>query len=361
MNLCGEEFPSAAASFSSPVNGGSDIPPNYRRGDEIRQTLFGAAACCAYHGKMKLARLSGNPADFFPGRSLATRRPGATGQLIRPTTSCWAARRSFSTPSRRRGCWSPGLRRIIDALQVTKPNICLPNIATRRLLVRRREASSTAHPRPALPKNFIELASEALSRHGRARSRNGDAQRSVDDVEADEACSSGFLHPFVGLVVDERGLLSQFLLPCPRQPALLLDDDVEARHATCGLSSICMSLIDRKSAWLAMTRAIAHFEADLPATARRSASTRRSRRRHVDRMDELHHQPRWPWSAWKSRTPERMAEISTTTCLAWSGQFCTARRPAPASHRTAATACSGAGQECLDGADQQQQRHTGRK
>ena len=50
---------------------------------------------------------------------------------------------------------------IIDTLQVTKPNICLPGIATRRLLVR--GVVSYINGIPArLHENFIELASEAL-------------------------------------------------------------------------------------------------------------------------------------------------------------------------------------------------------
>ncbi len=50
---------------------------------------------------------------------------------------------------------------IIDTLQVTKPNICLPGIATRRLLVR--GVVSYINGIPArLHENFIELAGEAL-------------------------------------------------------------------------------------------------------------------------------------------------------------------------------------------------------
>lgn len=50
---------------------------------------------------------------------------------------------------------------IIDTLQVMKPNICLPGIATRRLLVR--GVVSYINGIPArLHENFIELAGEAL-------------------------------------------------------------------------------------------------------------------------------------------------------------------------------------------------------
>lgn len=50
---------------------------------------------------------------------------------------------------------------IIDTLQVTNPNICLPAIATRRLLVRGVVSYINAIP-ARLHENFIQLASEAL-------------------------------------------------------------------------------------------------------------------------------------------------------------------------------------------------------
>ena len=50
---------------------------------------------------------------------------------------------------------------IIDTLQVTKSSICLPGIATRRLLVRGVVSYINGIP-VRLHENFIELASEAL-------------------------------------------------------------------------------------------------------------------------------------------------------------------------------------------------------
>lgn len=50
---------------------------------------------------------------------------------------------------------------IIDTLQAIKPNICLPAIATRRLLVRGVVTYINNNP-ARLHENFIELAGEAL-------------------------------------------------------------------------------------------------------------------------------------------------------------------------------------------------------
>lgn len=50
---------------------------------------------------------------------------------------------------------------IIDTLQAIKPNICLPNITTRRLLVRGVVTYINNHP-ARLHENFIDLAGEAL-------------------------------------------------------------------------------------------------------------------------------------------------------------------------------------------------------
>lgn len=50
---------------------------------------------------------------------------------------------------------------IVDTLQATKPNICLPGISTRRLLVRGVVTYINNNP-ARLHENFIELAGEAL-------------------------------------------------------------------------------------------------------------------------------------------------------------------------------------------------------
>ena len=50
---------------------------------------------------------------------------------------------------------------IIDTLQAIKPNICLPGISTRRLLVRGVVTYINNNP-ARLHENFIELAGEAL-------------------------------------------------------------------------------------------------------------------------------------------------------------------------------------------------------
>ena len=50
---------------------------------------------------------------------------------------------------------------IIDTLQAIKPNICLPGISTRRLLVRGVVTYINTNP-ARLHENFIDLAGEAL-------------------------------------------------------------------------------------------------------------------------------------------------------------------------------------------------------
>ena len=50
---------------------------------------------------------------------------------------------------------------IVDTLQATKPNICLPGISTRRLLVRGVVTYINNNP-ARLHENFIDLAGEAL-------------------------------------------------------------------------------------------------------------------------------------------------------------------------------------------------------